>query len=234
VAFRLSFALSLGLLLSLRYCNGLPTVLIQSGKSKCFSVEAPVDTIIRVIYSAPDIILDKKDEDYARTHLTINVRPANRVTDTKLHSAPILDRLHPKSLVLTKREGTLEHRFEVDGQADVCIRNQGAGSENPMRFGLRIVKTDHDVITPIAGTGSDLDGHLSHMEMEMKRIESGMKRVLSEADFSKERDALFHKQTLSMHSATLFWPIVQVFVLLATGFAQASHIVRFFQSRRII
>ena len=103
-----------------------------------------------------------------------------------------------------------------------------------MRFGLRVVKTDNDPSSLEKGSGTDLDGHLSHMELEMKRIQIGMKRILAEADFAKDRDSAFHKQTQDMHAATIFWPIVQMCVLLMTGFTQASHIVRFFQSRRII
>jgi len=178
--------------------------------------------------------VDKNDPEYGPTFLSISVKPANRVTDTKLHSAPILERLKPTNQLLEEREGRIEHTFEVDGEASICIRASSSGKHKTMRFGLRVVKTDTDPVKAIEGSGTDLDGHLSHMEVEMKRIQSGMKRVLSEADFAKERDSLFHKQTQDMHSATIFWPIVQVCVLLMTGFTQASHIVRFFQSRRII
>jgi hypothetical protein len=176
----------------------------------------------------------QSEKDFAPTHITLNVKPANRITDTKLHTAPVLNRLKPKKITLEHAKGEFEHSFEVDGQAEICIQAMGASAKNPMRFGVRVVKTDSDPIAAVVLSGSDLDGHLSHMELEMQRIQSGMKRILTEADFSKERDAHFHKQTLSMHSATLFWPIVQVCVLIMTGFAQASHIVRFFQTRRII
>jgi len=70
--------------------------------------------------------------------------------------------------------------------------------------------------------------------MEMKLITNGMKTILSEADFSKEREAVFHQNTESMHAASIFWPIVQTCVLIMTGFTQARHIVTFFQQRRII
>jgi hypothetical protein len=39
---------------------------------------------------------------------------------------------------------------------------------------------------------------------------------------------------LAMHSSMSIWPMVQAFVLIVTGIAQASHIVNFFKSRRII
>jgi hypothetical protein len=179
-----------------------------------------------------DISLDKHDENYSPTFLSIHVHPASRVTDTKLHTAPILNRLKPTNLQLEQREGSIEHAFEVDGRASICFKSTSASHEHPQRFGIRVQKTSSDALKKAVAT--DLDGHLSHMEVELKRISSGMRAILREADFSKERDAIFHQQTLSMHSATIFWPIVKVCVLIMTGFTQASHIVRFFQSRRII
>jgi hypothetical protein len=160
------------------------------------------------------------------------VRPASRVTNTKLHSAPILNRLKPTHLQLEALEGSVEHSFEVDGRANICIKAESATRETPVRFGLR-VEIKKPTRTKLAAA-TNVDGHLSHMEVELQRIGDEMKTILKEADFSKQRDALFHQQTLSMHSACLFWPVMKVCVLIMTGFTQASHIVRFFQSRRII
>jgi hypothetical protein len=40
-------------LLLLVQCFGMPQMIVDSGKSKCVSVEAPQDTIIRISYDAP-------------------------------------------------------------------------------------------------------------------------------------------------------------------------------------
>jgi len=222
--------------------TAMPTWIVESGKAKCLSVEAPQDTVLVISYDAPDLPLDKKDPKYAPTFLTVSVRPANRVTDTKLHSAPILSHLKPKNQILDALQGTVRHTMEVDGRAEVCVRASLAGSDRPMRFGLRVVEhqellgnfDSEDAAAKSKKNTAQISNHLSHMETEIRRIQMGMTRILSEADFAKERDQVFHKQTQSMHSATIFWPIVQVCVLIMTGFTQASHIVRFFQSRRII
>ena len=189
-----------------------------------------------------DAPLDKTDPEYSPTFIALTVDPADRVTDTKLHPSPVRNRLHPQNVVVEKPEGKFKHTMEVDGNAEICIRASAASSAKPMRFGLRVVEEDDysDLLMDQkdeAGKEEDkakVSAHLSHMEMEIRRIQSGMVRILGEADFAKERDSMFHRQTQSMHSATIFWPIVQVCVLIMTGFTQASHIVRFFQSRRII
>ena len=183
-------------------------------------------------------MIDKNDPNYGTAYLTVNVKPATRVFDTRLHEAPVKHRLRPTSQLLEEKEGTVTHKFEVDGEANICIRAGMASGKNPMRFGLQITKAEAAELPYRSKRSADskdtVSSNLSRMEVEMRRIQAGMKNILAEADFSKERDALFHKQTLDMHSATMFWPIVRVLVLLMTGFTQAGHIVRFFQSRRII
>jgi hypothetical protein len=119
------------------------------------------------------------------------------------------------------------------------VRSQGASAERPLRIGLAVL--DGDLIGELemfkrssGNQTANVASHLSSMMMELQRVSHSIRSVLSEADFAKERDSIFHRQTQAMDQATIFWPIVQVCVLLMTGFAQASHIVRFFKSRRIL
>jgi hypothetical protein len=219
------------------YCYGKPTILIDSPKAKCIAVEAAQDTILRVEYDAPDTVVDKMSPEYGPTYLTINVQPKNRVMDSKLHSAPIKSRLKTTSQVLESKQGSVTHKFEVDGEANVCIRSSSANPKFPQLFGLRVETNVHDLASKKASHSGDeasADVHLSQMELEMQRIQNGMRTILNQADFAKTRDAEFHIQTKHMHEASMWWPVVQVCILIITGFTQASHITRFFQSRRII
>jgi hypothetical protein len=177
-----------------------------------------------------------------KAYITINVKPHNRVFDTDLHHAPIRDRLKPLAHTIAKNEGTLYHTMEVDGTAKICLRATDSNKvdDHAMVFGLRIITSEEQPeLTREHGKGKDVspahvDQHLTHVEMELQRISTAMESVMKEATINQERDTKFHKQTLAMHSATTFWPIVQVCVLLMTGFTQTSHIVHFFKSRRII
>lgn len=168
--------------------------------------------------------------------------------DTKHHEAPARERLEPTNQVLNQRKGTIRHRMEMDGIAKLCIKappkfhphhHHDRAPHHPSyyRFGLRIHTPDEEAMffeEDVSSEPVNVDKHLTNMEKEMERIERAMKNVLSEADFAKDRDATMHKQFLQMHSTTFYWPVVQVCVLLVTGFTQASHIVQFFKSRRII
>lgn len=183
-----------------------------------------------------DLVEDTTAPKYGPVYLSISVTPSKRVLDTGNHPSVIQQRLKPTSELLKQQTGVLIHKVEVDGEAKICIRASGATQENYMRFGLQIDidEEDEGSIGGSSGSAGDLDENLSHMEMEMKRIQNGMKTILSEADFHKEREGVFHQNTESMHAASTFWPIVQTCVLIMTGFTQARHIVQFFQSRRII
>lgn len=203
-----------------------------------------LSSLTRASLPLSDIIIDKQDPKYGPTYLTVNVKPANRVFDTDLHNAPIRQRLKPLSHLMEAKKGEVTHQFEVDGTATICLRSSIASAKNVMAFAMR-VETSEEVpgiraekkrkdAAAVAAATTDVDQHLTHMELELKRISLAMNHVLKEADLNKDQDARFHDQTLAMHRATTFWPIVQVCVLLMTGFTQASHIVRFFKSRRII
>eukprot|EP00522_Entomoneis_paludosa_P016702 CAMPEP_0172457354 /NCGR_PEP_ID=MMETSP1065-20121228/21691_1 /TAXON_ID=265537 /ORGANISM="Amphiprora paludosa, Strain CCMP125" /LENGTH=224 /DNA_ID=CAMNT_0013211041 /DNA_START=110 /DNA_END=784 /DNA_ORIENTATION=+ len=222
----------------------MPSIVLDGGETKCVLFEAAMDTKIKIDYKAPDINVDKDDPGFSPAYISVHVKPSNRVLDTRHHDAPVRSHFHPTNQMLEKTEGRIRHTFEVAGEASICFKapksRKGAHSDEKYRFHYHIHIADGlDGDEEDEGDGkseikADIDGHLTFMEKELQRIQRGMQSILREADFAKEREALFHKQTENMNNATMFWPIVQVCVLLMTGFTQASHIVQFFKKRRII
>jgi hypothetical protein len=148
----------------------------------------------------------------------------------------------PISQEIKQRSGNFVSKIHDDSNVDVCVRASMAGSDNPMRFHIRVEEVDDD-----GGDGEEggdeeaaenkplgVEHHWTFLETQMDRIDRELHTIIAEADFFKERDAIYHQQTDDLHKATLFWPILHVGILLVTGFTQANHIVRFFQTRRII
>jgi hypothetical protein len=179
---------------------------------------------------------NRHHEDYSKTTVHISVEPFHRVTDSKLHPAHIKQRLRPTEAVLDAHGGEIIHQFELDGKGKVCITSAKASQDHPRLFHLQIQSDTNEESVPeesMEGMG-DFAKHLSHMELEIGKLEKNMHGLLKTADYIKEQDAVFHKQTQDMDSATVFWPIIHIFVLLMTGFTQARHIVEFFKQRRII
>ncbi len=141
----------------------------------------------------------------------------------------------PVSHEMKQLQGSFVHHVKSDAELNICIRASSAGSKNPMRFAIRLEEMgDEELAESKLPPAKTVDLHLSFMEQQFERIESQMHAVLKEADFSKERDSIYHAKTDAMHKATVFWPIVHVGILLLTGFTQANHIVQFFKKRRII
>ena len=180
-------------------------------------------------------MVDRTHPEYSGTHITIDVEPFHRVTDTKLHPSPIRHRLQPTKQLIEEAEGTVVHQFEVDGKGRICFTSGRATPTTPKLVKFRIQSdSDEEPIKEEKADMGDFSKHLTHMEMEIGRIEKAMHGVLKTADYLKEQDAVFHKHAQDMDSATMFWPIVQLCVLIMTGFTQARHIVEFFKQRRII
>mmetsp|Transcript_12417 Transcript_12417/g.20576 ORF Transcript_12417/g.20576 Transcript_12417/m.20576 type:complete len:241 (-) Transcript_12417:66-788(-) len=228
----------------LRGIEAVPHFIISSGKSHCETVTAPHSTKLRVEYEAPD--LDVSGSSEPNVWITVKAKIAkpgsvNNAQDWNNHFKRNLGvdagSLKPASERITKKAGAVVYETQQNGQVEVCLRAGMAASSNPMRFALRVEKeTEVHAHSEDAGDEdkTDTNHHLTHMEMELKHLMSSMKDIISEADFSKERETHFHQQTLNMHAASMWWPIVQLCVLLLTGFTQANHVVRFLKSKRLI
>ena len=234
-----SLALLLSLLSVLLFFSSvasLSSFLLHSSTPKCLHVDATQDTIISIDYQAigSDYVLDVNHPQHTPVYIAVKVTPKNRIIH-KHHESPIQERLSPTNIMISERIGQVNHTMEVDGDATICIKAKAATAKKPLLLALSIKKSNPPLhILQHKVDQSQMDQHLTHMQVELERIQRGIQTILQQADEAVERDSHFHKQTKAMYAATTNWPIIQVCVLLMTGFTQASHIVRFFQSRRII
>ena len=145
---------------------------------------------------------------------------------------------------LAERKGNFVHRTHTeDAIVDLCIRASRASSKNPMFFHIRVEELEEDVLDEFEQQKADQENsvplmkaehHWSYLETQLDRIEHEMHTIIKEADFFRERDALYHQQTDDLHKATVFWPILHCCILVITAFTQANHIISFFKQRRII
>jgi len=61
-----------------------------------------------------------------------------------------------------------------------------------------------------------------------------MESIIAEADYAKERERSFHQKIVTMHSSAQMWPMLHICLLMFTGVMQGLHMVRFFQSKRLV
>eukprot|EP00550_Attheya_septentrionalis_P013034 CAMPEP_0198298936 /NCGR_PEP_ID=MMETSP1449-20131203/42750_1 /TAXON_ID=420275 /ORGANISM="Attheya septentrionalis, Strain CCMP2084" /LENGTH=237 /DNA_ID=CAMNT_0044000337 /DNA_START=210 /DNA_END=923 /DNA_ORIENTATION=+ len=213
-----------------------PLLLVTSGRPKCLVVSVPEGTTLAVQYDAPDLVLDGPDSG----PVSISVRLARPVASMRDYRAKDrrqqMERLKMagvETVQLKEQQGSISYDVPMDGEVDVCIRASPASREHPMRFGIEITSEAmmNDDGDPQNNSGNK---HLSNMDHTTRRLEGVLARILSEADYAKEREMVFHNQSIAMNAASMWWPILQLCILLVTGFTQVSHMVRFFKTRHII
>jgi len=239
--------------------HGLPHFLVTSGKAKCYSIEIPRETMVKIHYDAPDIDLETKSRKYAPSYITLLEKPIETIEEQRLDHATDAQSLaqrraqlndlttkrkpKPVSQEITELAGSFLHRIHAeDAVVDVCIRASKASENHPMFFHVRVEELEEDVLDEFQKEKADqnrvpllgVEHHWSFMETQLDRIEHEMHTIIKEADFFRERDALYHQQTDDLHKATLFWPILHCCILVLTGFTQANHIISFFKQRRVI
>jgi hypothetical protein len=178
-----------------------------------------------LVRASSDIIVDKSDPKYGPVWLSVRSREQKK---------KLMKRRSENTLMteeLFQKRGNFTYRVPLDGEVEVCIRASTASSKAPLLFGLSVEAKSE---VPRLLSGEDVNHHWTHMEEEIRHLLGAMKNIQKSADFSKNRESAFHDQTIAMHSASMWWPIVHVCVLIITGFTQATHIVRFFKSKRLV
>jgi len=154
-----------------------------------------------------------------------------------------------KRVELTKTQGTIDFlTADSEGLVDICIQSIVASKEQPSRYSLNVKMSNaEEEEEEEKGRGDEKEenqgeGLLNHqVKTEMTRVERDLqtlsnrvKSILNNADFNKNQEVAFHEQSIAMNRAATYWPIIQMGVLLITGFTQANHIVRYMKSRHII
>lgn len=237
-----------------------PMILLMNAQAKCMSVEAPADSLLNIEYEAPDLILpadldadgEKVDPRmYRRFRTTITVSQSggrenhhgrNRDHSTHKRQEKVVQDLETK-------KGNVEYITEMDGQVSICVQSLSASAVSPSPISLRVTESpagEEEVGGPppektTANAGEQLDSesqrnakeHFSQMEKTLSGLISKTDMILRQADYAKELEVEFHEQSIAMNKASQWWPILQLCVLLITGFTQANHMVQFFRKHHI-
>lgn len=240
-----------------------PMILLTNAQAKCLAVEAPADALLTIQYEAPDLVLppatgengepaDPRNYRRFRTTITIsqddgrpnthgrNREPAHRMDRrNKDKSDKVVKDLDAK-------KGNIEFTTTLDGKVSICVQSLTASAISPAPISLRVTESPAGmevVSPPLESTppGEKLDSqsqrnakeHFSQMEKTLSSLISKTDMILRQADYAKELEVEFHEQSIAMNRASQWWPIVQLCVLLVTGFTQANHMVQFFRKHHI-
>ena len=237
-----------------------PMILLMNAQSKCLSVEAPAGALLNIEYEAPDLVIPPEKEEngepadprtYRRFRTTITVsqeegrandhgrNPENRGRKNRDQRQQVVKDLDAK-------KGSIKFTTIVDGKVSICIQSLTASAISPTPISLRVTESPagEESLSPpkeAAEPGLKVDNqsqrkakeHFSQMEKTLTSLISKTEMILRQADFAKELEVEFHEQSIAMNKASQWWPIVQLCVLLVTGFTQANHMVQFFRKHHI-
>ena len=146
---------------------------------------------------------------------------------------------------LTQRQGTIEFLTgEEDGTVDICVQSIVANRNSPTRIAIKVTmasaaKESSQDETPSKDAAGNKISHdaakqeMSRLERDLQTLSNRVRAILNNADFNKDQEVAFHDQSVAMHSAAMYWPIIQLIVIILTGFTQANHIVRYMKTHHI-
>lgn len=244
-------------------CSAEPMILLMNAQPKCMSVEAPADTKLNIDYEAPDLItadskrgpdgqpVDPRSFRKYRTTITIEQDDERGYHHGRHDPRKPRDRNNGKVVKdLEQKKGSIIFDSQYDGKISICIQSLTASSISPTPISIRVYESPDMEGFEITGSGAqatssenkvELDSqsqrnakeHFSQMEKTLSSLISKTDMILRQADYAKELEVEFHDQTIAMNKASQWWPIVQLCVLLVTGFTQANHMISFFRKHHI-
>ncbi|KAL9185373.1 hypothetical protein ACHAXT_003150 [Thalassiosira profunda] len=238
-----------------------PMILLMNAQAKCMSVEAPADALLTIEYEAPDLILpgdvaeDGKPMDPRtfrrfRTTITVSQNGGRENRHGRGGHGRGAERGRGKDEQVVKdleaKKGRVEFVTAVDGPVSICVQSLTASAASPTPLSLRVTESPAGEESVGGGAekttvGEQLDSqsqknakeHFSQMERTLSGLISKTDMILRQADYAKELEVEFHEQSIAMNKASQWWPMVQLCVLLVTGFTQANHMIQFFRKHHI-
>jgi hypothetical protein len=207
---------------------------------KCVVVDYPgvnLDVRYEVFDPTKDRLVNgvKTTETNSQSKLTLEVFPPDGSEIRRTHEN------HLTSTIINT-EGKVLYSTTGSGTIHICISIQelpGRKYPRPTLVGMLVSESgdlDEDEQPAIKDDKAQLSAkrHLS----EMERILMGMVRdtnlLLKNADLIKDEESKFHQMSVVMNKASRWWPMMHVVVLLATGFTQANHVMKFLKTMHII
>jgi len=125
--------------------------------------------------------------------------------------------------------GHVEFVADNDGFYSICVK-QLTPQEHPTRLKLQInYGYDNEYYEELSKKhGFDA------INMEVHKLNDIVSMTLSEADYQKHKEVDYHEETEEMNSATLWWPMLQIGILIVTGIFQVQYLKYFFKSHKLI
>lgn len=190
------------------------TFVVLETKPQCFAVEQPHDTEITVRYEIPSLGKVAGDEARATSH-KIKLTLADRRNEDVVYSRTIAD--HQGEVELTTKSDAVHH---------LCFKTD---SEKPVRL-------DFDINVGLSDRYYDelaTKHHMDKLQVEVVKLNDELAVILAEADYMKEKEVKFHAKSERINLAAIWWPMLQLAILIFTALFSVNNLKTFFSSKNL-
>lgn len=183
----------------------------SSGKASSFHVHYEVQS-------------DKKDDPNAK--LLLRVTPLAEKGAPRRKSSPEAHELKYMNL----GKGSFQFQTKDAGLYSVCVEShndvKGRGLKVFLDFNTGLMDTEYENIQKGFG--------LKDVEVNMVKLKRSAQDMLAKADYLQKQEMEYHKGLIQLNREVTMWPVVQVVILVATGYYQVRHLKQFFQAKRLV
>jgi hypothetical protein len=205
----MNFALAFLLCLSTLLCaNGL--YFLVKEKPKCFTFEQPKDMPMFFTYRIPP------NEQEVIFELFYGSMPR-----------PEMQIMHK---VLAGGAGHVDFTADNDGVYSYCLMKSDQYQQAPVKLSISLTYGFDSEHYQKLVEGHNFDA----VNLQVHKLNDILTMTLNEADYQKHKEVEYHKDTEKMNSAALWWPVVQIIILILTGVYQVHHLKNFFKSNKFI
>jgi hypothetical protein len=178
---------------------------VLDGEKQCFLVEQPLDTQLTIKYEIP--ANEKQNEHRLKLTLT------DRRTKTQVFSRVVSDH---------KDEVTMATGSEA--AHDLCLKPQAPGQ---VRVALEIERGHGQKYYAEMASEHKMD----RLQVEVVKLNDELAEILNEADYMKEKEVRFHRKAERVNVAAVWWPVLQIGILVLTAVLQVQSLKKYFQAK---
>eukprot|EP01032_Pedospumella_encystans_P009565 gene9565-11248_t len=132
--------------------------------------------------------------------------------------------------VFTEPSGHIDFVADNDGFYSYCLQLPPTAGEPAVRFEMVLnYGFDSDYYEKLAKK-YDYDA----VNLQVHKLNDMLTLTLNEADYQKHKEVEYHDVTEKMNNATLWWPVLQIIILILAGVYQVQHLKSFFKQNKLI
>jgi emp24/gp25L/p24 family/GOLD len=122
-----------------------------------------------------------------------------------------------------------------DAPLEICVQCLSASHYTPIRFSLQILMEPYvDKASEEAKLREKLDGTVSTTQLDLQGLEQKLEMILAYSESAIEQEIRVHNRSISINRSSMYWPLIQIVILIVAGFMQANIVSKFFKKHHIV